>query len=124
MAAKTNSINIEIINCKKAELNKRGIRDFSEWIKGPVLYIGRDMTHYIPDAKGSKWGNPFRVNTSQHKETRIDAYENHIRTTPELWNSLEELLNYKELGCWCKPNGCHGDVLLMLLYEKLSSTKA
>ena len=120
MATSGNVNNTKIINCKKQELNKRGIRDFSDWIKGPVLYIGRDMTRYIPNAVGSKWGNPFNVNKFG-RDKCLELYENHIRTTPELWNNLDELKNYTELGCWCKPEGCHGDVLLKLLQEK--STK-
>ena len=108
-----------VINCKKQELNKRGINDFSQWIKGPVLYIGRDMTRYIPNAVGSKWGNPFKASKIESLETRLNLYENHIRTTPELWSSLDELKNYAELGCWCKPGPCHGDILLKLLKEKL-----
>ena len=113
--------NTRIINCKKQELNKRGIRDFSEWIQNSsVLYIGRDMTRYIPNTIGSKWGNPFNVN-KYGRDKCLELYENHIRTTPELWNSVDELKNYTELGCWCKPEPCHGDILLKLIDEKLKS---
>lgn len=29
------------------------------------------------------------------------------------------LLAGKTLGCWCKPNPCHGDVLVKLVQEHL-----
>ena len=32
-------------------------------------------------------------------------------------NSLHELKG-KQLGCWCKPGVCHGDVLVKLYNEK------
>jgi hypothetical protein len=78
----------------------------------------KDMTRFIPDAVGSKWGNPFNVN-KYGRDKCVELYENHIRLTPELWNGLDELANYRELGCWCKPESCHGDILLKLLHEKL-----
>jgi hypothetical protein len=28
-----------------------------------------------------------------------------------------EFLRGKVLGCWCKPENCHGDVILKLLKE-------
>ena len=45
-----------IINVKKAELNKRGIKDFAEWnSKKNTLYIGRNMSFYVKGATKSKW---------------------------------------------------------------------
>jgi hypothetical protein len=32
-----------------------------------------------------------------------------------------ELRKAKFLGCWCKPNACHGDVILEVLRELVSS---
>ena len=44
-------------------------------------------------------------------------YENWIRTErPDLMKRLTELKG-KTLGCWCKPNPCHGDVLVRLVNE-------
>lgn len=46
----------------------------------------------------------------------LNLYEKYIRGS-DLYNSLDELKG-KELGCWCKPNRCHGDILIKLLNEK------
>ena len=105
-----------IVNVKKEQLNKRNIKNFDEWInKKNTVYIGRNMTRYIPKAVGSKWGNPFNVN-KYGREKCLELYENHVRTT-RLYNELDELQG-KELGCWCKPESCHGDILIKLLQEK------
>ena len=112
--------NIKVVSVKKSELNARGIRNFQQWQSGNVLYIGRNMSHYIEGAVGSKWANPFKVD-KYGREACVQMYEEHVMNTPHLWNALEELQHYEELGCWCKPDSCHGDVLLKLLNEKIQS---
>ena len=50
-----------VVNVRKAELNKLGYADLVDWLRNPNhVYIGRDMTRYVPGAVGSKWGNPFK----------------------------------------------------------------
>lgn len=107
----------KVVNLKKSELKKLGFNSLEEWLdsgSGNHVYIGRDMTHYVPGAVGSKWANPFK---GQTKEWRLKSYEQHVRSRPDLMSSLEELEG-KVLGCWCHPEGCHGDVLLKLVKEK------
>ena len=77
------------------------------------VYIGR----------GSPWGNPFshleqsaaewKVAT---KEEAIEKYREYILSRPDLMERLVELKG-KRLGCWCKPDSCHGEVLLELLWS-------
>merc|ERR1711936_181701 len=50
-------------------------------------------------------------------EDLVKCYENYVRKNPQLMNSLHELEG-KQLGCWCKPGLCHGDVLVKLYKEK------
>lgn len=103
-----------VVNVKKAELKKRGFRDFKDWnSRENTVYIGRDMSYYVSGARGSKWGNPFSLK-KYSLEKSLELYEDHVINTPSLINSLDELQG-KELGCWCKPSGCHGDVLIKLL---------
>lgn len=71
------------------------------------VYIGRP----------SKWGNPFGFGSASELKTReeaISAYEDWIKTQPQLLDSLGELKD-KVLGCWCSPRPCHGDVLIRLV---------
>lgn len=63
----------------------------------------------------SKWANPFPVKQFGREEC-IRRYEEWIKTQPELMEALPELEG-KVLGCWCKPDACHGDVLVKLISE-------
>lgn len=71
-------------------------------------YIGR----------GSKWGNPFVIGTDGNREQVIAKYKQWITqgNGKHLLNDLHELYG-KTLGCFCKPQACHGDVLIELLNE-------
>lgn len=67
-------------------------------------------------ARPSKWGNPFQIGRDGSREQVITMYEIHLRRRPDLLASLPELAG-KRLGCHCKPEACHGDVLVKLLRE-------
>ena len=80
------------------------------------VYIGR----------GSKWGCPFTIIKDKptlakeivdSKEEALSKYKEYVLVTPELMDSLHELEG-KILGCYCKPEKCHGDVLLELITQK------
>ena len=67
-------------------------------------------------ARPSKWGNPFQVGRDGSRDQVIKMYEVHVRRRPDLLAALPELAG-KRLGCYCKPEACHGDVLAKLLRE-------
>lgn len=76
------------------------------------VYIGRP----------SKWGNPFTHVSDrktkakfivQSREEAIQRYEEYLFSSG-LIEDIVELRGYV-LGCWCKPQACHGDVLVRLL---------
>lgn len=88
----------KVVHCKKEKYN---------------VYIGRP----------SKWGNPFTHKPStiapfikESREKSIEAFREWITTGEgkHLLNDLDELKG-KILGCWCKPEKCHGDILLELI---------
>lgn len=74
------------------------------------VYIGR----------GSKWGNPFIIGRDGNRKEVIKKYRIWIQTQPELLNSLNELKG-KRLGCFCKPKGCHGDVLVEIIENNINN---
>ena len=89
---------------------------FEHWSSSPDhVYIGRDMTHIVTGAVGSKWQNPFPSQDYGVQECLV-RYEEHVRGSKELLNSIIELEG-KVMGCWCKPSPCHGDVLIKLFKE-------
>ncbi len=108
---------MSVINCKKENLIKLGYKDLEDWQKDPNhVYIGRDMSFYIKGAKGSKWGNPFNVK-KYGREKCLELYREYLMNNKELLSQLHELKG-KILACWCKPDDCHGDVILEFI-EKL-----
>mmetsp|Transcript_18333 Transcript_18333/g.40504 ORF Transcript_18333/g.40504 Transcript_18333/m.40504 type:complete len:177 (+) Transcript_18333:24-554(+) len=105
-----------VVNVRKAQLIQRGFRDFAAWNEQEnTLYIGRSMALYVPGTFQSKWANPFQVKKFSREEV-LQMYEKHLRESPRLMASLGELEG-KELGCWCHPEGCHGDILLRVAAE-------
>lgn len=78
------------------------------------VYIGRQCNMGGWKLQKSKWHNPYTI--KEHGSNAILMYEIYIRHS-SLINDIEELRN-KRLGCWCKPDPCHGDILLKILNEK------
>lgn len=108
---------MKVINCKVASLRPRGYQNFQEWeAKATNLYIGRNV--FYVKAPKSKWANPFTVK-EYGREKCLEKYEEYVRKGP-LWEQLKELEGIEELGCWCCPEGCHGDILIRL-YKEFSS---
>ena len=83
-----------------------------EYTLGGHTYIGRNMNMGGWRLPKSKWSNPFSVKQYGRDEA-IALYRNYILSTSELFYSLVELTG-KILLCWCKPEPCHGDVLIEL----------
>jgi len=81
----------EVVHCKKENYD---------------IYVGRP----------SKWGNPFEIGKDGTREEVIDKYKKWILNQPDLLKSLWELEG-KTLGCWCKPEICHADILADLVEE-------
>lgn len=80
------------------------------------IYIGRRLCMGGWNLSESKWANPFTVKECGSNEEAVKKYRNYILSKPELLDSLHELSG-KTLGCWCKPNPCHGDVLVELFVK-------
>jgi len=117
-----------VVCVKKQSLNKQGYRDLKHWLTNPNnVYIGRNMTFYVPGAEGSKWKNPFPVK-KYGRDKCIEMYKEYIQTDKKkydgktLLESLEELRG-KTLGCWCSPDPCHGDAIIQLLTQSTKSIK-
>ena len=105
-----------LVNVRKKELNKRKIKDFVEWQSmANTLYIGRNMDFYVKGTKKSKWCNPFSVK-KYGRDKCLELYKDYIINST-LYSQLDELVG-KELGCWCCPEPCHGNILMDLVEEK------
>lgn len=94
-----------------------------------TLYIGRPKT-------GKPWGfgNPFIVGRDGTHDDCVDKFSRWLGTgnnngNPDATNERRQWILYHipdleghQLGCFCKPNACHGDTLVAILNEHLWST--
>ena len=118
---------METINIRKENLKKLGYTSLEQWLQNPKhIYIGRSMEHYVPGAKQSKWHNPFKIDKNSiikdQRKLVIEKYREYLLNNEKLLNEIGELEG-KVLGCWCKPLGCHGDVLVEVLeYSRRSNS--
>jgi hypothetical protein len=96
--------------------------NLKEWCNNANnYYIGRRCVVILNSRrypeKSSIWANPFKINKTTNRKQVIQKYDKYIRKKikdEHLQDKLEELRG-KNLGCWCHPEKCHGDVLLKLL---------
>ena len=65
----------------------------------------------------SKWGNPFHIGKDGTREEVILKFIDWIKQQDKLLADLHELQG-KRLGCYCKPEACHGDVYVALLHDR------
>ena len=105
----------KIVNVKVAFIRPK-YKNLEEWINDPNnVYIGRGRVVFIDGERypknDSMWCNPFKGDGC------IEKFEKYIIKKIKNENLYEELNNLKgkNLGCWCKPNSCHGDVILKLI---------
>lgn len=80
-----------------------------------VVHCRRESYDVLID-RTTKWGNPFKIGIDGTREECIAKYEKWLLKHPKLVRQLPELKG-KVLGCWCKPEACHGDILLKYLNE-------
>jgi len=98
--------------------------DLIEWCSDcNNVYIGRRGVLILngrryPE-KDSIWANPFKLkgNLPQERQEVLDKYYHYILEKIHRENLWEELrsLKDKNLGCWCWPSTCHGDVLVYII---------
>lgn len=114
----TTVMNVKVNNIRPTYANLR------EWCSDcNNVYVGRKGVVFIDNVRfpdeSSIWANPFKITKEIGREECIEQYEKYIRKKIIDENLIEELLKLKgkKLGCWCKPEKCHGDVLLKLIEE-------
>jgi hypothetical protein len=90
-------------------------RKNGEIVVGCDVYIGRECNMGGWKLRKSIWHNPFSVK-EYGRDKVLEKYENYIRRDKYLMARLYRLKG-KTLGCWCKPEKCHGDILIKLINE-------
>jgi len=108
--------------CVKVDFIRPEYKNLEEWMRNSNnVYIGRSGVVFINGERFpktvSKWANPFTV--KEHgRDKCLELYKEYIRKLIEKEgiNEIMKLKN-KTLGCWCKPDKCHGDILVEILNE-------
>jgi len=117
---------MSVVNVKVSNIRPK-FSNLKEWMNEPNnFYIGRSGVVFIDSVRfppeQSIFANPFKINKKgDNNGTRdevIAKYKSWINQKIQENSKIKlELLNLKgkTLGCWCKPEKCHGDVLLELI---------
>lgn len=118
----------QVVNVKTANIRPK-YNNLSEWMKNKDehVYIGRKGVVFIDGVRfplyDSIWANPYKIDEYNSREEVLESYleyiENKLMSNKNLINELLKLKG-KKLGCWCKPECCHGDILIDLIkkYDK------
>jgi len=114
---------MSVVNCKVKYIRPE-YNNLKEWIDDNEnnYYIGRVGVVFINKErfpkKASLFYNPFKIDKDNTRECVIKKYKKYIKkkikNDDELKTELLKLKN-KNLGCWCHPEPCHGDILLKLI---------
>lgn len=118
---------MSVVNVKVKHIRPK-YQNLKDWMNDPNnVYIGRNHIVFINGKrfpqKTSIFANPFKINRDGSRDVVIKKYEIYMRKRiqqhPETLVALLKLKG-KNLGCWCFPEPCHGDVLLQLIEENIS----
>jgi len=115
---------MSIVNCK-VKFIRPEYNNLKEWGDNPNnIYIGRLGVVFIDGIRfpktSSNFANPFKIGKDGNRDEVIQKYKLYIIEKIEQNATLkQELLEMKNknLGCWCFPEQCHGNVLLELINE-------
>lgn len=98
--------------------------NLKEWMEDENnVYIGRKGVVFVDGERfpkeNSEWANPYRITDNLDRDQVILQYETHLDAMLEDEECKKRflLLRGKTLGCWCKPDACHGDVIVKKLNE-------
>lgn len=121
----------KVVNVKVSNIRPQ-YQNLKDWCDDPSnVYIGRKGVVFVDSIrfpkKDSVWANPFKISAEDNRESVIKKYEKYIRRKLDQGEiGLEDLekLKGKNLGCWCYPEACHGDVLVRLIEEFIGGVPA
>lgn len=111
--------------CVKVNSIRPRYHNLKEWMADPNnVYIGRKGIVFIEGKRfpeqESIWANPYKIGKDGDRNEVLQKYYQYILNKLNSGQiAVEELhkLKGKQLGCWCKPELCHGDILVEILKQ-------
>ena len=124
-------MNTRVVNVKVKYIRPK-YNDLKAWCEDDNnIYIGRAGPVFVQveqkkeryPKQASTWCNPFKVTAKVPLDESLRLYREHLLEMLDDEDTLESfvLLEGKTLGCWCKPERCHGDVISEVLADVLAS---
>ena len=119
---------MSVVNVKVAHIRPQ-YKDLRDWMSHEDnVYIGRGGVVFVATSSGgkvrwptnaSKWCNKHKVSTIMSRDEAIALYEKDLDVLLKDGDNRVQFMQLrgKNLGCWCKPEKCHGDVILRKLDE-------
>lgn len=115
---------MSVINVKVTNIRPK-YNNLKEWVKDPNnVYIGRAGIVFIDNERFPKeasiFANPYKIDKDGNRDEVITKYKKYILNKISSDDTFAKELSSikgKVLGCWCKPEKCHGDVLLELVNQ-------
>ena len=78
--------------------------------------VNKKHSNYDVDiGRPSIWGNPYIIGRDGDRATVVAKYKEHFLGSFHLKQLATEKLKGKVLGCYCKPEACHGDIIIDFL---------
>ena len=113
---------MSIVNCKVKYIRPQ-YDNLKKWTANSNnIYIGRAGVVFINKErfpkKASIFANPYKIDKNTSRKEVLEKYKKYIieKILNDKFLYLELLkLRGKNLGCWCHPEPCHGDILLELI---------
>ena len=112
---------MSVVNCKVKYIRPK-YNNLMEWMKDPNnVYIGRKGVVFIDGVRfpnhSSIFANPFKIGKDGTRDEVLTKYREYIMGEFAKNKDLFTELKGKNLGCWCAPEPCHGDILMELIYK-------
>lgn len=113
----TTIVNVSVANIRPQYNNLK------EWMADQQnVYIGRGSVVFVDGKRypyeSSQFCNPFKISKADSRDDVIKKFKEYIHkkldSDDKFKNMLTELKG-KRLGCWCKPQKCHGDILIDII---------
>jgi len=107
-----------VSNVKVAHIRPE-YNDLNEWMRDSNnVYIGRRGIVFINGTRfplmDSVWCNPYKIEKHGDRDEVLALYKEYILDKINNDDVALELLLFlrgKNLGCWCAPEPCHGNIL-------------